>query len=141
MSVKLPRAEKVSGATTPNFTVFYRSAAVAIFSARSQPSLCSTNKVSKFRSVQSDDYIAHLQFAHSVTQNIPFFMNKALAKIKGEKRKIADVVTLEEEEVLDLTGNAKATQDAEQNEDTKDDAEEVTIIEVVQTSDEVVTVS
>merc|ERR1719470_646106 len=45
-----------------------------------------------------DDYIAHLQFAHSVTQNIPFFMNKALAKIKGEKRKIADVVTLEEEE-------------------------------------------
>jgi len=44
-----------------------------------------------------DDYIAHLQFAHSVTQNIPFFMNKALAKIKGEKRKIADVVTIEEE--------------------------------------------
>ena len=44
-----------------------------------------------------DDYIAHLQFAHSVTQNIPFFMNKALAKIKGEKRKIADFVTIEEE--------------------------------------------
>ena len=44
-----------------------------------------------------DDYIAQIQFAHSVTQNIPFFMNKALAKIKGEKRKIADVVTIEEE--------------------------------------------
>jgi hypothetical protein len=33
-----------------------------------------------------------------------------------------------------MAENAKATQDAEQNEDTKDDAEEVTIIEVVQTS-------
>jgi hypothetical protein len=30
MSVKLPRAEKVSGAISPNFTVFYRSAAVAV---------------------------------------------------------------------------------------------------------------
>jgi len=45
-----------------------------------------------------DDYVAHLQFAHSVTQNIPFFMNKALDQIKGEKkRKIDAVVTLEEE--------------------------------------------
>jgi len=44
-----------------------------------------------------DDYRAHLQFAHSVTNNFPFFMKKALEKIKGEKRKEADVVTLEEE--------------------------------------------
>jgi len=44
-----------------------------------------------------DDYRAHLQIAHSVTNNFPFFMRKALEKIKGEKRKEADVVTLEEE--------------------------------------------
>jgi len=57
-----------------------------------------------------DDYIAHLQFAHSVTQNIPFFMNKALAKIKGEKRKIADVVTLEEESTEEIFDEAKGNE-------------------------------
>ena len=31
-----------------------------------------------------DDYIAHLQFAHSVTQNIPFFM-KTCAKTSKKK--------------------------------------------------------
>eukprot|EP00092_Neocalanus_flemingeri_P061963 GFUD01074669.1.p1 GENE.GFUD01074669.1~~GFUD01074669.1.p1 ORF type:complete len:146 (+),score=54.75 GFUD01074669.1:62-499(+) len=41
-----------------------------------------------------DDYIAHLQFAHQIVKNIPFFMDKALKTIKGEKRKIADVGTM-----------------------------------------------
>jgi len=44
-----------------------------------------------------DDYRTHLQFAHSVTNNFPFFMNKALEKLKLETRKAADIVTLEEE--------------------------------------------
>ena len=44
-----------------------------------------------------DDYVAHLQFAHQIVKNIPFFMDKALQAIKGEKRKMVDVVTLEEE--------------------------------------------
>jgi len=44
-----------------------------------------------------DDYRTHLQFAHSVTNNFPFFMNKALEKLKLETRKTADIVTLEEE--------------------------------------------
>ena len=53
-----------------------------------------------------DDYVAHLQFAHSVTQNIPFFMKKALDQIKGEKkRKIDAVVTLEEESSTDEVGS------------------------------------
>jgi len=45
-----------------------------------------------------DDYITHLQLAHSVTQNIPFFLDKAL-KVKNEKRKkpAEDIVTLEED--------------------------------------------
>ena len=49
------------------------------------------------------------------------------------------ILTLEEKEVLDLAENAKANQDAEQVEDTTDDAGEVTIIEVVQTSVEEIT--
>jgi len=44
-----------------------------------------------------DDYRTHLQFAHSVTNNFPFFMNKALEKLKLETRKAADIVTLEED--------------------------------------------
>jgi len=44
-----------------------------------------------------DDYRTHLQFAHSVTNNFPFFMNKALEKLKLETRKAVDIVTLEEE--------------------------------------------
>jgi len=54
-----------------------------------------------------DDYRAHLQFAHSVTNNFPFFMRKALEKIKGEKRKEADVVTLEEESSGIRNSNSK----------------------------------
>jgi len=49
-----------------------------------------------------DDYRTHLQFAHSVTNNFPFFMNKALEKLKLETRKAVDIVTLEEE-VSDVT--------------------------------------
>ena len=45
-----------------------------------------------------DDYRTHLQFAHSVTNNFPFFMNKALEKLKLETRKTTDIVTLEEED-------------------------------------------
>jgi len=47
-----------------------------------------------------DDYIAHLRIVHQINKNIPFFLEKALATIKGEKRKgkVSDVVTLEEEE-------------------------------------------
>jgi len=44
-----------------------------------------------------DDYQTHLQFAHNVTNNFHFFMQKALEKIKGETRKAADIVTLDEE--------------------------------------------
>eukprot|EP00092_Neocalanus_flemingeri_P021901 GFUD01023758.1.p1 GENE.GFUD01023758.1~~GFUD01023758.1.p1 ORF type:complete len:136 (+),score=50.83 GFUD01023758.1:64-471(+) len=32
-----------------------------------------------------DDYIAHLQFAHQIVKNIPFFMDKALKTIKGDQ--------------------------------------------------------
>ena len=39
-------------------------------------------------------------------------MNKALAKIKGEKRKIADVVTLEEEESTETTEEPKRNEDS-----------------------------
>eukprot|EP00092_Neocalanus_flemingeri_P007178 GFUD01007756.1.p1 GENE.GFUD01007756.1~~GFUD01007756.1.p1 ORF type:complete len:347 (+),score=127.83 GFUD01007756.1:63-1103(+) len=59
-----------------------------------------------------DDYIAHLQFAHQIVKNIPFFMDKALKTIKGEKRKIADddVVTIEEEDVEDsIEGGVDST--------------------------------
>ena len=52
-----------------------------------------------------DDYVAHLQFAHQISKNIPFFMEKALKAIKGEKRKIEDVVTLEEEDDISYTGD------------------------------------
>jgi len=47
-----------------------------------------------------DDYIAHLRIVHQINKNIPFFLEKALATIKGEKRKgkVSDVVTLEEED-------------------------------------------
>jgi len=45
-----------------------------------------------------DDYRAHLQIVHSIrSSGIPFLMGKALEEIKGEKRKEADVITLEEE--------------------------------------------
>ena len=59
-----------------------------------------------------DDYIAHLQFAHGIIKNIPFFMDKALAKIKGEKRKIADVVTIEEEDASYMTEEPKRNEDS-----------------------------
>jgi len=45
-----------------------------------------------------DDYQTHLQFAHNVTHNFHFFWQKAQEKIKGETRKAADIVTLDEEE-------------------------------------------
>merc|ERR1719187_809202 len=45
-----------------------------------------------------DDYIGHLQFAHSVVQNFSVFLDNARNSLKaGEKRKASDLVTLKEE--------------------------------------------
>jgi len=44
-----------------------------------------------------DDYVAHLALAHQITKSIPYFMDKALAAVKGEKRKAAEVFIIEEE--------------------------------------------
>jgi len=59
-----------------------------------------------------DDYIAHLRIVHQINKNIPFFLEKALATIKGEKRgKVSDVVNLEEE--VDDTDERDADGDSE----------------------------
>ena len=56
-----------------------------------------------------DDYRTHLQFAHSVTNNFPFFMNKALEKLKLEARKTTDIVALEEED-HNVSGPSRSNQ-------------------------------
>jgi len=80
-----------------------------------------------------DDYIAHLRIVHQINKNIPFFLEKALATIKGEKRgKVSDVVNLEEE--VDDTDERDADGDSETERFVLDEATKSNIEKTIETT-------
>ena len=61
-----------------------------------------------------DDYLAHLKIVHGIKKNFAFFEQRALNKVKADKRK-ADLITLDEDDgddvVNDIDGSIEDVED------------------------------